>query len=55
MKYVHLFFFLFSCVFSMAQGQAKSTLENVVITYDKNKSGVLTSPGDNGEGSNDWI
>jgi hypothetical protein len=43
MKYVHLFFFLFSCVFSMAQGQVKSTSENVVITYDKNKTGVLTN------------
>jgi len=55
MRYVHLFFFLFSCVFSMAQGQAKSTSENVVITYDKNKTRVLTSSGVNGEGTNDWI
>jgi hypothetical protein len=43
MKYVHLFFFLFSCIFSIAQGQAKSTSENVVITYSKNKTGVLTN------------
>jgi hypothetical protein len=43
MKYVHLFFFLFSCVFSMAQGQAKSTSENVVITHEKNKTGVSTN------------
>lgn len=43
MKYVHFFFFLFSCVFSMAQGQVKSTSENVVITYDKNKTRVLTN------------
>lgn len=43
MKYVHFFFFLFSCVFSMAQGQVKSTSENGVITYDKNKTGVLSN------------
>jgi hypothetical protein len=43
MKYVHLFFFLFSCVFSMAQGQAKSASENVVITHEKNKTGVSTN------------
>jgi hypothetical protein len=43
MKYVHLFFFLFSCVFSMAQGQAKSASENVVITNEKNKTGVSTN------------
>jgi hypothetical protein len=43
MKYVHLFFFLFSCVFSMAQGQAKSASENVVITHEKYKTGVLTN------------
>jgi hypothetical protein len=40
MKYVHLFFFLFSSVFSMAQEQTKSTSENDVITYENSKTGV---------------
>jgi hypothetical protein len=47
MKYVQLFFFLFSCVFSMAQGQVKSTPENVVITNENNKTRF--SANDNGE------
>ena len=47
MKLMLLFFFLFSCVFSMAQGQTKSTLENVVITSEKNKTQVQTN--ENGE------
>jgi len=42
-----LFFFLFSSVFSMAQGQSKSPLENVVITASKNKTQVRSN--ENGE------
>jgi len=40
MKYLLLFFFLFSSIFGMAQGQAKSPLQNVVITSKKNKTQV---------------
>ena len=40
MKYILLFFLLFSCVFSMTRGQAS---ENVVITSTKNKIQVLTN------------
>lgn len=40
MKYMLLFFFMFSSVFSMSQGQ---TAENVVITSTKNKIQVLTN------------
>jgi hypothetical protein len=47
MKYTLLFFFSFATVFSMAQGQAKSPLENVVITSKKNKTEVRTN--ENGE------
>jgi hypothetical protein len=43
MKNVLLFFFLFSCILSMAQGQAKSASENVVITNEKKKTGVSTN------------
>lgn len=43
MKYLHLLFFIFSCVFSMAQGQAKKTPENVMITYEKNKTQISTN------------
>ena len=43
MKNVLLFFFLFSCVFSMAQGQAKNTSKNVVITNEKNKTAISTN------------
>ena len=43
MKYTLLFFFLFSCVFSMAQRQTKSPLENVMITSQENKTRVLTN------------
>lgn len=43
MKYKLLFIFLFSCVFSMAQGQAKSMPENVLITSNKNKTQVSTN------------
>ena len=45
MKNVLLFFFLFSSAFSM--GQAKSPLENVVITSNKDKTQVRTN--ENGE------
>ena len=38
MKYKLIFFFFFSSVLSMAQGQVKSTPENVVITFEKNKT-----------------
>jgi hypothetical protein len=41
MKYLHLFFFLFSWVI-VAQGQPKSSLENIVIISEKNKTLVLT-------------
>jgi hypothetical protein len=47
MKYILLFFFLFSSVFSMTQGQTKSPLENVVITSNKNKTQVRSN--ENGE------
>lgn len=47
MKYMLLFFFLFSGIFNMAQGQTKSLPENVVITSEKNKIQVITS--ENGE------
>lgn len=47
MKYTLLFFFAFATVFSMAQGQTKSPLENVVITSKKNKTEVRTNK--NGE------
>ena len=47
MKYMLLFSFLFSSVFSMAQGQTKSPLENVVITSKKDKTRVSTN--ENGE------
>jgi hypothetical protein len=47
MKYMLLFFFSFATVFSMAQGQTKSRLENVVITSKKNKTEVRTN--ENGE------
>ncbi len=47
MKYMILFFLLFSNVFNVAQGLTKSTSENVVITSTKNKT--LVSSNDNGE------
>jgi len=47
MKYMLLFFFLFSSVFSMSQGQTASQHANVVITSTKNKTQVLTN--ENGE------
>lgn len=47
MKYTLLFFFSFATVFSMAQGQPKGPLENVVITSKKNKTEVRTN--ENGE------
>lgn len=43
MKYILLFFILFSCVVNMSQGQAKSPLDNVVITSDKDKTQVQTN------------
>ncbi len=47
MKNIFIFFFLISNVFSMAQGQTKNPLENVVITSEKDKTQVRTS--ENGE------
>ncbi|NQU84509.1 MAG: hypothetical protein HQ541_01990 [Mariniphaga sp.] len=47
MKNMLLLFFLFSCIFSMAQRQTKSPLENVVITSKNNKTQVRTN--ENGE------
>ena len=47
MKYMLLSFFLFSCVFKMAQGQTNSQPENEVITSAKNKTRVSTN--DKGE------
>jgi hypothetical protein len=47
MKYILLFFILFFSVFGMAQGQTDSPLENVVITFKKNKTLVRTN--ENGE------
>ena len=47
MKYILLFFFLFSCVSGRTQGQAKSQPENVVITSIKDKTQVSTN--ENGE------
>ncbi len=46
-QYLLLFFFLFSSVFSMAQKQAKGSLENVVITSQKGKPQLSTN--ENGE------
>jgi hypothetical protein len=43
MKHLFLFFFFFSCVFSMAQRPTKSLPENVVITYHKDKTQVQTN------------
>jgi len=43
MKNILLFVSLFFSVFGMAQEQAKSSSENVVITYNKNKTGVLAN------------
>jgi hypothetical protein len=43
MKYPLLFFFLFSALGSMAQGQTNSPLDNVVITAKKNKIQVSTN------------
>lgn len=42
MKYTLLFFFSLAIVFSVAQGQSRSPLENVVITSKKNKTEVRT-------------
>jgi hypothetical protein len=47
MKNILIFFFLFSSVFSMVLGQAKNTLENVVITSENDKTQVQTN--ENGE------
>jgi len=47
MKYILLFFFSITAVFSMAQGQTKGPIENVVITSKKNKTEVHTN--ENGE------
>ena len=43
MKYMLLFSFLFCSVCSMAQGQTKSPLENVVITSQENKTLVRSN------------
>lgn len=47
MKYLILFFFLFSSTFVRTQGQTKNQPENVVITSQKNKTQVQTN--ENGE------
>jgi len=47
MRYVLLFLFLFPSVFSIIQGQARSQIENVVITSKEMKTGVQTN--ENGE------
>ena len=43
MKYTLLFFFAFTSVFTTAQAQTNSPLENVVITSKKNKTEVTTN------------
>jgi hypothetical protein len=43
MKNMLLFFFLFSAVFSVIQGQTRNPLENVVITSEKDKTQVRTN------------
>ena len=47
MRYLIIFFFLFSHVFSTAQGQTNDPLENVVITSNRNRTRVSTN--ENGE------
>jgi hypothetical protein len=47
MKKIILFFFLFSSVFCLLQGQTKNLPENVVITFEKDKTRVRTN--ENGE------
>jgi hypothetical protein len=47
MKNILLFFFLFSSVFNIVQGQTKNPLEDVVITSEKDKTRVRTN--ENGE------
>ncbi len=47
MKSIFLFFFLFSSVLTMVQVQTKNPLENVVITFEKEKTQVRTNK--NGE------
>ncbi len=47
MKHMFLFFFLFASIWGMAQEQAKSPQENVVITSNNNKTQVSTN--DKGE------
>ena len=47
MKNMLLFFFLYSRVFSMVQGQTKNLPENVVIRSEKGKTKVRTN--ENGE------
>jgi hypothetical protein len=47
MKNMLLFFFLFSSVFHIVNGQTKNPFENVVITFEKDKTRVLTN--ENGE------
>jgi hypothetical protein len=47
MKYILVFFFLFSAVFSEAQKQNKNQSENVVITSNESKTQVITT--ENGE------
>jgi len=43
MKKMFLFFCLFSSVFAMAQGQTKSTAENVTVTSSPGKTLVMTN------------
>ena len=47
MKNILLFFFLFSSVLNMVHGQTRNPLENVVITFEKDKTQVRTI--ENGE------
>jgi hypothetical protein len=47
MKYLFLFFLIFSNIISVVQGQTKNQPENVVITSTKNKTRVSTN--ENGE------
>ena len=43
MKYLHLFFFSFTTVFTMAQEQTKRPFENVLVTSKRNKTQVRTN------------
>jgi hypothetical protein len=43
MKCILLFFFFFLYAANMVQSQSKSLTDNIIITYDKNKTQVLTN------------